>query len=81
MKGALRGGVGQVVAMKISGHKTSSVFNRYNIVDEADLIRASELIGKSRENNVINAVNQRSKSATKTAMSRVRASKYSANVP
>ena len=39
-----RRGVSDVVAMKISGHETASVFRRYNIVDERDLEQASKLI-------------------------------------
>ena len=39
-----RRGVSDVVAMKISGHKTASVFKRYNIVDERDPEQASKLI-------------------------------------
>lgn len=37
-----KSGVTQAVAMKITGHKTDSVYRRYRIVDEADIERALE---------------------------------------
>ncbi len=36
----IRAGVDRKVAMMISGHKTESVFNRYNITDDRDLEEA-----------------------------------------
>jgi hypothetical protein len=44
MRSLLRVSVPERMIIELTGHKTRSVFERYNIVSEADLARAVELL-------------------------------------
>jgi integrase len=45
----IRAGVAQTIAMKITGHKTATMFQRYNIADTEDLREALSATALYRE--------------------------------
>jgi integrase len=53
VRNLIRVGVQQKVAMTISGHKTAAVFQRYNIVDERDIMDAGHKLNEKQKSNVL----------------------------
>lgn len=65
IRNMVRAGVHEKVVMLLSGHKTRSVFDRYNITSDADITHAASLIERARQQSLVESKSRR-KSPTGT---------------
>lgn len=52
IRNMVRAGIGEKVAMSLSGHRTRSVFDRYNITSDADITQAASMIERARHQSL-----------------------------
>ena len=69
VRGLVRSGISEHIAMKISGHKTRSTFDRYDIVSDSDLRDAARKLEVSRQAQIAEMAAQAQQSQQQATIS------------